>query len=132
MQSYIWIAIGSALGGMARHWCGVTGVRLLGDSFPWPTLFVNILGSFIIGLFATLTGPDGRFLAGTTAREFIMVGLLGGYTTFSAFSLQTLGLMQDERWAAAGLYIAGSLVLCLLAVWAGHVGAMSFNALKGS
>ena len=132
MQSYIWIAIGSAMGGMARHWCSVAGVQLLGQSFPWPTLFVNVLGSFIIGLFATLTGPEGRFLAGATAREFIMVGLLGGYTTFSAFSLQTLGLMQDERWAAACLYIALSVLLCLLAVWAGHVGATYFNALKGS
>jgi CrcB protein len=132
MQSYIWIAIGSALGGMARHWCGLTGLRLLGESFPWSTLFVNVIGSFVIGLFATLTGPEGRFLAGTTAREFVMIGVLGGFTTFSAFSLQTLSLMQDDRWAAACLYIAASLVLCLLAVWIGHLAAAHLNAFKGT
>jgi fluoride exporter len=132
MQSYIWVAIGSALGGMARHWCGLTGVRLLGESFPWSTLFVNVVGSFIIGLFATLTGPEGRFLAGTTAREFVMIGVLGGFTTFSAFSLQTLSLMLDDRWTAAFLYIALSLLLCLLGVWAGHLAATSLNGLKGT
>ena len=130
MQSYIWVALGSALGGMARHWCTLAGGRLLGETFPWGTFFVNVVGSFVIGLFATLTGPDGRFLAGTTAREFVMVGLLGGYTTFSAFSLQALRLMQDERWLQAGLYIGASVLLCLLAVWAGHAAAASLNAIK--
>ena len=132
MQSYIWIAIGSALGGMARHWCSVAGMRLLGEAFPWPTLFVNVLGSFIIGLFATLTGPEGRFLAGATTREFVMVGVLGGYTTFSAFSLQTLSLMQDDRWAAACLYIGLSVLLCLLGVWVGHLAAAALNGLKAA
>ena len=132
MQSYIWIAIGSALGGMARHWCSVAGMRVLGETFPWPTLFVNVLGSFIIGLFATLTGPEGRFLAGATTREFVMVGVLGGYTTFSAFSLQTLSLMQDDRWAAACLYIGLSVLLCLLGVWVGHFAAAALNGLKAA
>jgi CrcB protein len=127
MHSYVWIAIGSALGGVARHWCSVVSARLLGEAFPWGTLIVNVIGSFIIGLFATLTGPDGRFLASTTARQFVMVGLCGGYTTFSAFSLQTLNLIHEGAWLYVGLNIAGSVVLCLLAVWAGHLAALGFK-----
>lgn len=130
MQSYLWIAIGSALGGMARYWCSVTAARVLGETFPWGTLLVNIAGSLIIGFFATLTGPDGRFLAGTTARQFVMIGLCGGYTTFSAFSLQTLELMQDGQWLSVGLNIGASVLLCLLAVWIGHVAAANVNTLK--
>jgi CrcB protein len=130
MQSYIWIAIGSALGGIGRHWCGVTAARLLGETFPWGTLIVNVAGSFIIGFFATLTGPDGRFLVGTTARQFVMVGLCGGFTTFSAFSLQTLDLMHDGQWGHVGLNIGASVLLCLLAVWLGHVVAANLGALK--
>ena len=130
MQSYIWIAIGSALGGVGRHWCGVTAARLLGETFPWGTLFVNVSGSFIIGFFATFTGPDGRFVASTTARQFVMVGLCGGFTTFSAFSLQTLNLMQDGQWGHAGLNIGASVFLCLLAVWLGHVAAAHLGTFK--
>src|ERR1700742_3697796 len=105
MQNYIWIAIGSALGGMARYWCSGVAARLIGESFPWGTLFINILGSFVIGFFATLTGPDGRLLVGTTARQFVMVGICGGYTTFSSFSLQTLNLARDAQWSYAMLNI---------------------------
>ena len=60
MVTYLWIAIGSALGGMARYWCSGVAARLIGETFPWGTLIVNVVGSFIIGFFATLTGPDGR------------------------------------------------------------------------
>ena len=78
-------------------------------------------GSFIIGFFATLTGPDGRIFAGATTRQFVMIGLIGGYTTFSSFSLQTLNLVNDSEWLRAGGNIVGSVVLCLVAVWLGHV-----------
>lgn len=130
MQSYLWIAVGSALGGVGRHWCGVMAARFLGETFPWGTLIVNIVGSLIIGFFATIAGPDGRLFVGTTARQFVMVGLCGGYTTFSAFSLQTLQLMQDGQWAYVAANIAASVVLCLLAVWLGHVAAGNLNAWK--
>jgi CrcB protein len=130
MAAYIWIALGGALGSVARFWCSGVAARLFGETFPWGTLIVNITGSFIIGFFATLTGPDGRIFAGSTMRQFVMMGLLGGYTTFSSFSLQTLALAQGNQWLEAGGNILASVVLCLLAVWLGHLLAHSINALK--
>lgn len=130
MENYFWIAVGSALGGMARYWCSVMAARYISETFPWGTLIVNILGSFIIGFFATLTGPEGRFVAGAPARLFVMVGICGGFTTFSSFSLQTLNLAQDGEWLYVGLNIGSSLILCFLAVWAGHISALNINALK--
>jgi CrcB protein len=130
MMSYFWIATGSALGGIARYFCSGVAARLVGETFPWGTLIVNVVGSFIIGFFATLTGPDGRIFAGSTARQFVMVGFCGGYTTFSSFSLQTLNLMNDSEWLYAGANITASVALCLIAVWAGHVLAVSLNTMK--
>ena len=130
MASYFWIAIGSALGGVARYWCSGVAARLIGETFPWGTIIVNIVGSFIIGFFATLTGPDGRIFADTLTRQFVMIGFCGGYTTFSSFSLQTLALLQDGEWLLASANIALSVIACLLAVWAGYALAASVNALK--
>jgi CrcB protein len=129
-MSYIWIAIGSAIGGAARYWCTGFAARLFGETFPWGTLLVNITGSLIIGFFATLTGPDGRIFVSSTTRQFVMIGLCGGYTTFSSFSLQTLNLVQDSEWLQAGGNIVGSVVLCLFAVWLGHILAASINAMR--
>jgi fluoride exporter len=129
---YFWIMLGSALGGGARYWCSGFAADHFGETFPWGTLIVNVLGSFVIGFFATLTGPDGRLLVRTEARQFVMVGLCGGYTTFSSFSLQTLNLMRDGEMGRAGANIALSLLLCLLAVWLGHVAASALNQLKGA
>jgi CrcB protein len=128
-MSYFWIAVGSALGGMLRYWCSGVTARLIGETFPWGTLLVNVTGSFVIGLFFTLTGPDGRLLVSLHARQFVMVGLCGGFTTFSAFSLQTLTLLQDGEVLNAGANIAASVLLCLLAVWLGHVAAAQLNQL---
>jgi|SRR5689334_25232720 len=130
MMSYIWIAIGSAIGGAARYWCTGFAARLFGETFPWGTLLVNITGSLIIGFFATLTGPDGRIFVSSTTRQFVMIGLCGGYTTFSSFSLQTRNLVQDSEWLQAGGNIVGSVVLCLFAVWLGHILAASINAMR--
>lgn len=130
MALYFWIAIGSAFGGMARYFCSGVVARLFGETFPWGTLFVNVTGSLIIGFFATLTGPDGRIFAGSTMRQFVMLGLCGGFTTFSSFSLQTLNLAGDGEWLQAGGNIVASVVLCLFAVWLGHMLALSINALK--
>ena len=127
---YCWIAVGSALGGVARYWCSGVAARLFGETFPLGTLLVNLTGSFVIGFFATLTSPDGRIFVGSTTRQFVMMGLLGGFTTFSSFSLQTLNLAQESQWLQAGGNIVGSVVLCLLAVWLGHLLAHSINALK--
>jgi len=130
MAVYFWIGIGSALGGMARYLCSGVAARLIGETFPWGTIIVNIVGSFIIGFFATLTGPDGRIFANTLTRQFVMIGLCGGFTTFSSFSLQTLALANDGEWLQAGGNIVASVVLCLFAVWMGHMLAVSINAMK--
>jgi len=86
---------------------------------------VNVTGSFVIGFVAALTEPGGRVLLSVTARRFIMVGILGGYTTFSSFSLQTLNLARDGEWLYAGANVVLSVAVCLLAVWLGHVLAES-------
>jgi fluoride exporter len=127
---YFWIMLGGALGTAARYWGSGFVARAFGETFPWGTLVVNVTGSLLIGFFATLTGPDGRMFVGTTARQFVMIGICGGYTTFSSFSLQTLNLMNDGEWLSAGGNILLSVALCLFAVWAGHMLASSLNVLK--
>lgn len=129
---YAWVMLGSALGGGARYWCSGVVANFAGETFPWGTILVNVVGSFIIGFFNTATSPDGRLLVGTEARQFVMLGLCGGYTTFSSFSLQTLNLIRDGEWAPAGANALLSFVLCMLAVWLGHIAAASFNQMKGA
>jgi fluoride exporter len=131
MLNYILVGLGSAAGGTLRFWASGLVANRLGHSFPWGTLFVNVTGSFFIGFFATLTAPDGRWLVGPRGRNFFMSGFCGGYTTFSSFSLQTLNLAQDEEWLYAGGNAVLNLVLCLVAVWLGHVFAEFINPMKG-
>lgn len=132
LQTYIYIMIGGALGSGARYWSSGVVAQSFGGTFPWGTLIVNIVGSFVIGFFATLTGPDGRFLVSGNTRQFVMVGILGGYTTFSSFSLQTLNLIRDDEWLQATGNAALSLILCMLAVWLGHIAAAGLNQVKGA
>jgi CrcB protein len=101
--------------------------RLFSETFPWDTPIVNVLGSFFIGFFATFTGPDGRVFVGSTARQFVMVGVCGGFTTFSSFSLQTLALLNDGECLQAAGNIAASVVLCLFSVWLGHAVAIGLS-----
>ena len=101
--------------------------KSFGETFPAGTLLVNISGSLVIGFFAGLTGPDGRFLVNPTIRQFFMIGICGGYTTFSSFSLQTLTLAREGEFLFAALNIASSVILCLLAVWLGDYLAMHLN-----
>jgi len=124
---YLWIAIGSALGGAARYWCQGWAARMIGETFPWGTLIVNIVGCTFIGLFATLTGPDGRMLVGATVRRFVMVGICGVYTTFSSFSLETLNLARDGQWTRVAGNVLGSVMLCLLGVWLGQAAGTLIN-----
>ena len=123
----LWVAVGSALGGVARYWCSGIIANLVGETFPWGTLIVNVAGSFLIGLIATVSGTDGRFIISAEARQFLMVGILGGFTTFSSFSLQTLTLARDGQWLLVGANVVGSVVLCLIMVWAGHMLATMIN-----
>lgn len=128
-MAYLAVGVGSALGGMGRFWiAGFIGQRY-GDAFPWGTILVNVSGSFAIGALAALTATDARAHArlSPTEAQFFMVGICGGYTTFSAFSLQTLKLMQSGSWPQAGANIALSVIACLVAVWAGYAVTQFFT-----
>jgi CrcB protein len=131
-QMYLAVAAGGALGTVARYFLSGIVATAFGQTFPWGTLIINVTGSFIIGFFGTLTGPDGRILVSGTVRQFVMVGICGGYTTFSSFSLQTLNLANDGEWLHVGANILGSVVLCLIAVWLGAICAAALNQTKGA
>ena len=119
MLSYILIAIGGALGSVARFWfSGLVG-RHYGETFPWGTLFVNVSGSFVIGLFFTLTEPEGSWLVRPSWRGFVMFGICGGYTTFSTFGYETMRLVQLGRPAGALAYVLASNLLGFGAVLLG-------------
>jgi CrcB protein len=128
---YLWVALGGALGSVARYWLNATVTTALGVTFPWGTLLINMLGSFIIGFFATLTLETPRFPVSQEVRVFVMVGLCGGFTTFSAFSLQTVELVRDGDWKPAGGYVAASVGLCLLLCWLGIVSALALGIRRG-
>lgn len=132
MQLYLVIALGGALGSVARYWLNTLISAEVGSTFPWGTLLINVTGSFAIGFFAVLTAADGRFVAGNSTRQFFMTGICGGYTTFSAFSLQTLNLARDGEWLRAGAYTAASVIACLAAVWLGCACAAALNRAKGT
>jgi fluoride exporter len=127
---YGYVAAGSVLGGVARYLLSVL-IQLI-PGFPWATLFVNVTGSFIIGFYSTLSGPDGRLFATVRQRQFVMTGFCGGYTTFSTFSLETFTLLQGGMVQTASLNIAASVVTWLVAVWMGHALASRLNRLQGS
>ena len=120
MLAYLWVAIGGALGSVARFWFSGLIARQFGETFPWGTLLVNISGSLIIGFFGALTDPQGRWFVTPAMRQFFMIGICGGYTTFSSFSLQTLNLLREREWLYAGGNIVLSVVLCMIAVWLGY------------
>lgn len=124
---FLAVAVGSALGGVARY--GLSGLvaRSFGETFPWGTLVVNVVGSLLIGFVATITGPDGRLLVSPVTRQFWMPGIFGGFTTFSSFSLQTLSLAQDGEWTRAFATVTLSVALCLLGVWLGASLAAAVN-----
>jgi CrcB protein len=118
-MTYFWVGIGSAIGGMARFWLTIAVATVVGGRFPWGTMLINVSGSFIIGWFGALTAAGGRLDVPQDIRIFVMVGICGGFTTFSSFSLQSLELLRTGDIIGAGANIIGSVLLCLLAVWAG-------------
>jgi CrcB protein len=127
MLSYLWIGLGGAIGSLCRFWLSGLVAQRVGETFPWGTLVINISGSFAIGLFTALTDVDGRLMVSPGCRQFFIIGVCGGYTTFSSFSVQTLSLMNDGDWLKAGANAVLSVGLCLAAVWVGHMLAMSIN-----
>ena len=129
-RRYAAVMAGGGLGSIIRY--GLSLLMLQGGAwgFPWGTLTANVLGSFAIGLFATLTGPDGRALVSSTTRSFVMIGFCGGLTTFSVFSVETVLLVEESRFAAAAVYVGASLLLWALGVWGGHAVAQRVNRLQ--
>jgi len=117
MPVVLWVAAGGAIGAAARYGVNVWSGRLLGDAFPWHTVIVNVLGCFIMGLLVEAMAL--RLNVGNDMRAFLTTGILGGFTTFSAFSLDFALLVERKAFVPAGAYAAGSVLLSLAAVFAG-------------
>jgi CrcB protein len=134
MLAYLWVALGGALGSVARF--GLNGLisARFGETFPWGTLIINVTGSLVIGVIGAVASPEGRMDSQSRAfaTQFLMIGICGGYTTFSSFSWQTLQRLQDRDWLYAGGNIVLSVVLCLIAVWLGYLLGTTFNSMKGN
>ncbi|MDI7776381.1 fluoride efflux transporter CrcB [Asticcacaulis sp. EMRT-3] len=130
MLAYLWVALGGAAGAMLRYWLSGVAATAWGETFPWGTLIINVTGSIFISFFATLTGPDGRAIVSSDVRTFVMIGVCGGYTTFSSFSLQTLNLARNGEFAAAGLNSLLSFALCLIGAWLGYLAAAFINQIE--
>jgi CrcB protein len=128
--SYVWVGAGGALGSIGRFALASLFAEALGERFPWGTIAVNVSGCFIIGLVGMATAPVGRIPAPLDVRQFLMIGVCGGYTTFSSFSLQTLTLMRAGAWAEAGANVAISVIACVAAVWLGALAGEGLGHLK--
>lgn len=119
--TYLWLALGGALGTVGRFWLDNVVSNRFGRTFPLGILVINVSGSFLIGALWALIGPEGRWLVNPTVRTFFLVGICGGYTTFSSFSLNTLNLAREGQWLYAGANVVLSVILCLVAVWIGYM-----------
>jgi CrcB protein len=134
MIAYLWVAIGGALGSVARYGIGGIVSHKFGETFPWGTLVINVTGSFIIGFFGALTSSEGQLSPRSRvfATQFFMTGVCGGYTTFSSFSWQTLQRLQERQWLYAGGNVLLSVTLCMIAVWLGWLLGATVSSLKGN
>jgi CrcB protein len=125
MLNYILVMLGGALGTGARFWASGFVAERAGELFPLGTLIVNVTGSFAIGFFAAVTDTEGPLLVSPRFRQFFMIGVCGGYTTFSSFSLQTLDLVREGDWFKAALNTLLSFACCLAAVLLGRILALT-------
>jgi CrcB protein len=124
---YLLVALGGAAGSVARYWVGGLAPRLLGEAFPYGTLVVNLVGSFLISLVMGVALNSG--LLSATMRVFLTTGIIGGFTTYSAFNYETLALLQQRLWLTGGLNVLGTVVGCLLM---GLLGLVLAKVLVGS
>jgi CrcB protein len=126
MRDVALVAAGGAVGSVLRYWVGLLITWLIPSPFPWGTLVINVAGSFVIGAFAGLVGSEGRYEGNDMLRLLVMVGLCGGFTTFSSFSLQTLTLLRSGDTLSALANILASVALCIIAT---YLGAIAFTRL---
>ena len=126
MTQTLLVALGGAIGSVGRYWLALWALPL-SRSLPWGTIAINVIGSFAISFFGTLTLQHGKYPVPEPARIFFMVGVCGGFTTFSSFSLQTLDLLRAGAAGRAMINVAASVLLCLGSVAAGHVLAAQLN-----
>lgn len=124
---YLGVGCGAAIGSLLRFLSGVVIVAGLGQNALWTTAFVNILGSFIIMVFATLSGPDGRWMISPVGRQFVMGGICGGFTTFSAMSLESFLIMLDGNAFLGALYLGAVVSFSLAAAWSGYLLGVRIN-----
>jgi fluoride exporter len=124
MALTLWIALGGAIGAVLRHFLNIGVARIAGSDFPWHTMLINVSGSFLMGLLVSLMAL--RWNVSNELRAFLTTGILGGYTTFSAFSLDFALLVERKTYALAGAYVLGSVVLSLAAIFAGMALARIF------
>jgi CrcB protein len=127
---YFSVIAGGILGSLLR-WLVSLVLPAVDGGFPWPTLFANVTGSFIIGFYAALTGPDGRLFVDPRTRQFVMTGICGGYTTFSGFTVEMLRFVQGGDGRQAAVYLGVSVTTWLLAVWLGDTAARRLNNRTG-
>jgi len=120
MWVYICIGVGGGLGSVLRFMITTQMSSRFGNDFPFGTLLVNIIGSFLIGWFFYSSSTSGRIDLSENLKHLVLAGFCGGFTTFSSFSLQTLVLLRESAWLRAGGYITGSFFLCLFFVWLGY------------
>ena len=132
MRLYLAVGCGAAIGSLARFLSGYVIVSLLGLNALFSTAFVNVVGSWVIMAFATLTRPDGRLMVGPASRNFVMAGFCGGLTTFSAMSLDTFILLFEGDLPLAVTYLISVVGLSLAAAWLGYLMASRLNRLPGN
>ena len=130
MSLYSAVIAGGIIGSLMR-WLVALVLPAVAGGFPWPTLFANVTGSFIIGFYAGMTGPDGRLFVSPRTRQFVMTGICGGYTTFSGFAVEMLRFVQAGDVRQAAVYLAVSVTSWLAAVWLGDIAARRLNNRTG-
>lgn len=129
-MNFVWVAVGGAFGSCLRYALSIAlGPLSVSHGFPWATFAANLLGSFALGVAFVLA--EDRTWLGTDVRLFLGTGLLGGFTTYSTFNLESLSLMRDADWGRAALYIGGTLLLCLAAGALGLILGRAVRPLAG-
>ena len=130
MQAFLLVFLGAGIGGSLRHGVNLLALRHAGSDFPYGTLIINVAGSFVMGILAAWFASKAGASTEQPVKLFLMTGVLGGFTTFSSFSLQTLNLLREHAWWQAGSNVLLSVTLCLIAVAIGFWSAVQISQLR--